>query len=138
METLMIPTIVHEDHWGSIIDHPDRDTLELRWFDSTAAFTGETFNDRQAIIAGALEQSGRHLMLIDAVQFGMRAEEMDVEHRDTHTIPRFNAAGLRKIALIVPADFPMIGMPPAPEGPSDHPTAFFATRADATAWLTTE
>ena len=65
----------------------------------------------------------------------MNAEDLDVEFRDTQVTPRLNAAGLEKIALIVPADFPPIGAPPAPEGPADFPTAFFATRVEARAWL---
>ena len=53
-------------------------------------------------------------MLIDAVQFGMNAEDMDVEWRDANTIPRMNAAGVKKQALIVPASFPPIGAPASP------------------------
>lgn len=60
---------------------------------------------------------------------------MDIDWRDTDSIPRLNAAGVKKIALIMPAGFPLIGAPPAPEGPADFPTAFFATRAEARAWL---
>ena len=117
--------ILHEDNYGSLIDHPDDDLLEVRWYDATSTFTGQTFNERQTVIADVVE----------AVQFGMNAEEMDVEWRDANTIPRMNAAGVKKQALIVPAGFPPIGAPPAPEGPADYPTAYFATRAEAQAWL---
>jgi len=74
-------------------------------------------------------------MLIDAVQFAMNAEDMDVAWRDANTIPRMNAADIKKQALIVPAGFPPIGALPAPEGPAEFPTAYFATRAEARAWL---
>lgn len=131
----MLPEIVHDDAYGSIIDHPDRDELEIRWYDGSAGFTGETFNRRCDLFADVVERCGRSTVLIDAVQFGMDASELDVEWRDTKVTPRLNAAGLKKIALIVPADFPPVGAPPAPEGPADFPTAFFATRDDARAWL---
>ncbi|MEM9134774.1 MAG: hypothetical protein AAF962_23525 [Actinomycetota bacterium] len=110
------------------------DDLEIRWYDASSTFTCETFNARGALFADVVERCGRSTILIDAVQFGMNAEDLDVEWRDANLIPRLNAAGPHKIALIVPADFPMIGAPPAPEGPSDHPTASFATSAQARAW----
>ncbi len=131
----MQPHIVHEDTYGSLIDYPDDDYFEVRWYDASVAFTGDTFNDRLSIMADAIERCGRSGLLVDAVQFGMRAEDMDVAWRNANHIPRLNAAGVKKEALIVPAGFPPIGAPPAPEGPADYPTAFFATRADARSWL---
>lgn len=127
--------IIHEDIYGSLIDYPDDDYLESRWYDGSSALTTQTFNDRCVLFADVVERSGRTRVLIDAVQFGMNAEDLDVVFRDTKVTPRLNAAGLQKIALIVPADFPPVGTPPAPEGPADFPTAFFATRAAARAWL---
>ena len=123
--------IVHEDRNGSLIDYPDDDYLEVRWYDASSALTGQTFNERQTVIADAVERHGRSSVLVDAVQFGMNAEDMDVAWRDANTIPRMNAAGVKKQALIVPAGFPPIGAPPAPEGPADYPTAYFASRVEA-------
>lgn len=131
----MTAHLVHEDRYGSVIDYPEDGYLETRWYDGSSAFTSQSFNDRCVLFADIVERSGRTKVLIDAVQFGMRAEDLDVEFRDTEVTPRLNAAGLEKIALIVPADFPPVGAPPAPEGPADFPTAFFATRSEARAWL---
>lgn len=127
--------LLHEDRYGSVIDYPDDGYLETRWYDGSSAFTGATFNDRCMLFADIVERSGRRKVLIDAVQFGMNAADLDVDFRDGTVTPRLNAAGLEKIALVVPADFPPVGAPPAPEGPADFPTAFFATRAEARAWL---
>lgn len=131
----MQPHIVHEDTYGSLIDYPDDDYFEVRWYDASSAFTGDSFNDRLTVMADAIKRCGRSGLLVDAVQFGMKAEDMDVTWRDDNHIPRLNAAGVEKEALIVPAGFPPIGAPPAPEGPADYPTAFFATRAEARSWL---
>ncbi|MGH1347733.1 MAG: hypothetical protein ACRBN8_39630 [Nannocystales bacterium] len=131
----MKATIVYEDHQGSLIDDPTADDLEVRWYDGSSQLTGESFNRRQEVIADFVETCGRSGILIDAVQFGMNAQELDVQWRDANTIPRLNAAGVKKQALVVPAGFPPIGAPPAPEGPADFPTAYFATRAEARAWL---
>lgn len=131
----MQPHIIHEDTYGSLIDYPDDDYFEVRWYDASSAFTGDSFNDRLTVMADAIERCGRSGLLVDAVQFGMRAEDMDVTWRNANHIPRLNAAGVKKEALIVPAGFPPIGAPPAPEGPADYPSAFFATRAEARSWL---
>lgn len=131
----MTATVVFEDELGSIINYPEGGYLEVRWYDGSSALTGETFNRRQEVIAAMIEQTGQPNLLIDAVQFGMNGSDLDVEWRDANTIPRMNAAGVKKQALIVPAGFPPIGMDPAPEGPATFPTAYFATRADAKAWL---
>ena len=60
---------------------------------------------------------------------------MDGDWRDANIIPRYNAAGVKKFAFLMPAGMPAIGAPPAPEGPGEFPTAYFGTRAEARAWL---
>lgn len=73
--------------------------------------------------------------MVDAVQFRMDMARMSMGWRDEHIIPRYNAAGLRKFAFVMPAGMPAIGSEPAPEGPADFPTGYFAGRADALSWL---
>ena len=131
----MTPTILHESNKGSMIDYPGDNYLEIRYYDASSDFIGETFNQWGDVIDSVIEQTGHSQVLIDAVQFAMNPEDMDHDYRDTITIPRLNAAGVKKMALIMPPGFPGIGMPPAPEGPADFPTAFFATRAEARTWL---
>ena len=60
---------------------------------------------------------------------------MEMGWRDEHIIPRYNAAGLKKFAFVMPAGMPAIGAPPAPEGPADFPTGYYGSRADALSWL---
>lgn len=52
----MAPTIVYEDDQGSIIDYLDDDYLEIRWYDASSQFTGDTFNQRQEIVASKVER----------------------------------------------------------------------------------
>ena len=127
--------IVWEDKWGDVIDRPDLDLVEIRWFDTTRDLDGETFNQWLAGFAGAVEAAGRSGVLTDATVFGMTMDQMDGAWRDENIIPRYNSAGVEKFAFIMPAGVPMIGAPPAPEGPADFPTAYFGSRAEALAWL---
>jgi len=131
----MAASLVYSDKWGDIVDRPDDDLVEIRWFDTTAAMDGDDFNAFLGIYAGAVERCGRAAGLIDAVQFRMDMAKMDPGWRDKHIIPRYNAAGMRRFAFIMPAGMPAIGAPPAAEGPAEFPTAYFGARADALAWI---
>ncbi len=127
--------IVHADRWGDIIDRPEQDVIEIRWFDTTVAMTGADFNAFLATFAGHVEACGRAGALVDSVQFRMDMALMDAGWRDANIIPRYNAAGVRKFAFLMPLGMPLIGQEPAPEGPAEFPTGYFGTRGDALDWL---
>jgi hypothetical protein len=131
----MTATIVYHDRYGATIDWPEDDYIEIRWYDTTAAMTGEEFNEWLSQFAGCVEAARRRGVLVDSVQFWMDMARMDAAWRDAHIIPRYNAAGVEKFAFLMPEGMPAIGGPPSHEGPADFPTAYFATRADALAWL---
>ena len=127
--------IVYHDQWGEIIDRPDDACVEIRWYDTTSAMSGDDFNRFLATYAAQVEACGRPNGLIDGVQFRMDMAKMSAGWRDEHIIPRYNAAGIKKFAFIMPEGMPAIGAAPAPEGPADFPTGYFATRADALGWF---
>ncbi len=131
----MASTIVLEDRWGEVIDRPDSDLIEIRWFDTTRDFDSGTFNQWLSRFAEAVEATGRSRVLTDATVFAMSRDQMDGPWRDANIIPRYNAAGVEKFAFLMPAGMPAIGAPPQPEGPADFPTAYFGTRQDALDWL---
>jgi len=132
------PTIKHADQWGECIDRPDDNCVEIRWFDTTRDMDAEDFNQFLSAFATTVEASGRRGGLVDAIQFMMDMAKMSVGWRDKNIIPRYNAAGMKKFAFIMPQGMPAIGNPPAAEGPADFPTAYFATRADALNWLNSD
>ena len=131
----MASSVIYEDQFGEVIDRPERGLIEIRWFDATRNFTTATFYEWLSEFAGGVEASGRQHVLVDALSFRMASDQMDPEWRDTHIIPRYNAAGVEKFAFLMPEGMPAIGTPPAPEGPAEFPTAYFGTRAEALAWL---
>lgn len=55
--------------------------------------------------------------------------------RDENIIPRYDAAGVKKFAFIMPHGMPAIWSAPAPEGPAKFPTGYFGSRAEALDWL---
>jgi hypothetical protein len=124
-----------EDKWGEIVDRPDHSLVEIRWFDATSTMGREEFNAWLDGFAGRVEECKRPGVLVDATQFRMSMDNMDGKYRDENIIPRYNAAGVRKFAFLMPVGMPAVGKPPITEGPADYPTAYFGARSDAIAWL---
>jgi hypothetical protein len=129
----MVSEIVYEDLHGEVIDRGD--FVEIRWFDATSELDSEGFNAWLALFAGIVEERRRRGVLVDGLAFLMDPAHMDGEWRDANIIPRYNAAGVRRFAFVMPAGMPAIGAAPAPEGPGDFPTGYFGRREDAIAWL---
>jgi len=126
---------LYEDRWGEIIDRPATELVELRWYDTTAAMSAEQFQDWLTTFAAHVERLGRPRVLIDGTRFMMDPANLDDAWRDANIIPRYNAAGVRRFALLFPDGMPAIGAPPAVEGPATFPTGYFARRQEALDWL---
>jgi hypothetical protein len=126
---------LYEDDWGSIIDRPEAGYTEIRWFDTTSDLDREAFNAFLKTYASTLEARPGRSALVDSTSFRMDRRHMDNAWRDANIVPRYNAAGLRKFAFILPAGGPLIGQAPSKEGPAQFPTGYFGTRRDALAWL---
>lgn len=126
---------VYEDEYGEIVDRPSNEMVEVRWFDSTSAMSKEEFQGWLTTFADHVGRLRRPRVLIDATNFKMNPAFMDGDWRDANIIPRYNAAGVTGFAFHMPEGMPMIGQPPAPEGPARFPTAYFGSREEALEWL---
>ncbi len=133
----MAASIVYGDRWGEIIDRPDTDVIEIRWFDTTSEMTAGEFNRWFAQFAGEVERAGRTKVLVDSTRFRMPMDRMDAAWRDANIIPRYNAAGVNGFAFLMPDTMPAIGAPPIVDGPAQFPTAYFGIREAALTWLAT-
>ena len=129
----MTPMIeVVRNEWGVIVDHTD--LLELRWLPSTSTMTDGGFMATLCLFASEAEKARRHGLLIDATEFRHAFGPGIMEWRDAHIIPRYGAAGVRRFAFLMPADFPRAGTE-AIEGPAIFPTKWFIDRNEALEWL---
>jgi hypothetical protein len=72
--------------------------------------------------------------LIDVREFRHQVGPRVLEWRNDNVIPRYGAAGVRRIALVAPPGFPQVGKEVV-EGPAVFPTRFFAGRDEAFAWV---
>ncbi|MGN6168501.1 MAG: hypothetical protein ACTHQQ_10075 [Solirubrobacteraceae bacterium] len=125
----------YEDRFGAVIDHPDSEYLEIRWYDTTEAMSAAEFQDWLAGFAGEVERRRPAGVLVDSTSFLMDRANMNMEWRDDHIVPRYNAGGVQKFAFHMPDGMPAIGAAPEPEGPATFPTAYFARRQAALDWL---
>ena len=128
-------TILYGDRFGEIVDRPDAQLIELRWFDTTAELSKADFQRWLTEFAARVRATRRARVLIDSTVFRMSRDNMDAAWRDANIIPVYNSAGVARFAFHMPAGVPMIGAAPAREGPGTFPTAYFGTRNDALAWL---
>jgi len=126
---------VYADRRGEVLDRPAADLIELRWFDTTEDMSAQEFQQWLAEFAGCVEQRRRTRVLVDGTSFRMNPAHMNAPWRDANIVPRYNAAGVARFAFHMPDGMPLVGAPPAPEGPASFPTGYFSRRQDALDWL---
>jgi hypothetical protein len=117
---------------GVIVDR--QDLLELRWLPSTSTMTDGGFMATLCLFASEAEKVRPKGLFIDATEFRHSFGPGVMEWRDAHIIPRYGAAGARKFAFLMPADFPKAGVE-AIEAPAIFPTKWFVDRQEALNWL---
>ena len=129
---------VANNTWGSIVHHKSEDVLELVWLPATASMGDGGFKATLALLAWQAEKLRPSFLLIDATQFQHQFGPGVMQWRDDFIMPRYGAAGIRKFAFHVPANFPNTmeaGGKEVVEGPAIFPTAWFADRQHALDWL---
>ena len=127
--------IIIENIWGEVIDRPTVDVIEIRWFDSTADLGTKDFQRFLDEFAAQVERTRRRRILTDATQFLMDRHLMDDPWREANIIPRYNSAGVKKFAFLVPEGVPNVGEEPVLLGPAKYPTGYFTRRNAALDWL---
>jgi hypothetical protein len=128
----------HRDEFGVILLHEDEGILELRWLATSAGMTDEDFRRSMERYAGHAKEHRTPFMIVDVREFKHSPGPDVAGWRDENIIPRYNAAGVKKFAFLLPPGVPGTvesGTPPAPEPPGDFPTGYFAGRDRIEAWF---
>jgi hypothetical protein len=129
---------VARNRWGAILNHERWRTLELSWLASTSEMSDEGFKETLELFAAEGERDKPAYMIIDATKFQHELGDGVLEWRDQQIIPRYNAAGVKKFALLWPEGTPGTvesGGTPEPEGSANFPTGSFTSRDRAYQWL---
>jgi hypothetical protein len=129
---------LERDEFETVTYDDERGILELAWTEASANLTDQLFMD-------ALERFGRHAedqqarnVLIDVTRFAFQPGQQVALWRDKTVIPKYNRAGVKKFAFLVPEGSPGTvesGAEPAPEAPGAFPTGYFDDRGDVDAWF---
>jgi hypothetical protein len=128
----------HRDEFGVILHHEDQGLMELRWLEASARMTDDDFMRSMERYAALAQEQRTPFMLVDVRDFKHSPAEQVARWRDEHIIPRYNAAGVRRFAFLLPAGAPGTvesGSSPAPEPPGEFPTAYFADRQRVLDWF---
>jgi len=133
------PQELAANEWGTIIHHPQWQTLELKWDPTTRSMTDDGFKQTLQILADQGLQVRPKFMIIDATEFFHQPGEGTLAWRDDNIVPLYNDAGIEKFAFLTTAGMPGTvenGGEPKPDGPATFPTAWFETKERMYAWLT--
>lgn len=131
-------TEVAGNAWGTIFHDEANRILELQWLPTTTDMSDGGFKATTALFAWEAERLRPLYLLIDATQFAHQFGAGVMQWRDDYIIPRYGAAGVRKFAFHMPAQFPNTieaGGHEVFEGPAIFPTAWFSTRQHALDWF---
>jgi hypothetical protein len=127
-------TELYRDQFGIFKHDEDRGILELQWLDGSADMSEDEFKGWLERYASYSEKHRAPFLLIDVRQFKHRPSEHIGQWRDEHIIPRYNSAGVKKFAFLLPAEAPA-NVTPAPEGPATFPTGYFNSREKIEQWF---
>jgi len=129
---------LYRDGCGIITHHPEDATLELEWLEGSANMTDDDFMRSMERYAAFAQERRTPNMLVDVTRFGHAPGEHVGSWRDEHIIPRYNAAGVKRFAFLVPAGAPgtvEAGSQPEKEPPGDFPTGYFEDRQHIMEWF---
>jgi hypothetical protein len=129
---------VYRDRFGVLLEDSASRLLELRWQEASAAMTDDDFRAWLERYAAEAEARRPANLLIDVTQFRHRPGAEVAPWRDTHIIPRYNRAGVKKFAFLLPPGSPgtaSAGNQPEPEPPGTFPTGYFDDRGQIDEWF---
>ena len=124
---------LYEDQWGSIWTNGS--IVGIDWLPTTLDMVAADFQQFLMTFADKIVETNGRLAFVDVQPFRMDPAHMDGEWRDANIIPRYNEAGIKKFAFVMPQSMPLIGQQPTAEPPSVFLTGYFASREDALNWL---
>src|ERR1700752_11257 len=118
----------------SMTYHKPERLVRLTWLAGTAGMTDQDFKETLETFAESALQHRAQRLIIDVREFKHRPSPEISAWRDDVVVPKYNRAGVKKIAGVWPGTTP-----------SNEPTSekdkfenrYFATEAEALAWVST-
>lgn len=127
-------TKLFHDRFGVMLYDDATKMLELRWYAETESMTDDNYMGWLERFAVSAEQYHVQFIVIDTLAFKHHPGEHTGPWRDENIIPRYNRAGVKKFAFLLPAGTAPKAEP-APEGPARFPTGYFDSREQIERWF---
>lgn len=118
----------------SMTYHKPQRLVRLTWLAGTAGMTDQDFKETLETFAESALQHKARGLLIDVREFKHRPSPEIAAWRDEVVVPKYNQAGVKKIAWVWPGNAP--SNQPASEK-EKFENRHFATEAEALAWVST-
>lgn len=118
----------------SMTYHKPERLVRLTWLAGTAGMTDQDFKETVETFAESALQHKARGLLIDVREFKHRPSPEIAAWRDEVVVPKYNRAGVKKIAWVWPGNAP--SNQPASEK-EKFENRFFGTEAEALAWVST-
>jgi len=131
---------LYKDKFAEYFRDSEHAAIIQCWSEATASMTEEQFRAGVERLAELIEREHTRNVLVDVVKMAYKPAADFEKWRQTYIIPRYNTAGVRKFAFLLPGDAAGIvenGVAPAAEGKASFPFGYFGSRERAFAWLTT-
>ncbi len=138
---MVAPIELFRDEFATYLRDDRRSVIEQRWSNATKSMSEQQFRDGISMLAQFLEQGRIHNVLVDMTEIDHTPSDDFEPWRQSRIIPRYNAAGVKKFAFLLPPDAPNTvekGTKPAKEGAANFPTGYFASRDRALKWFESE
>ena len=129
---------IHRDAFAVLRHDQDAGILELEWTEGSSAMTDDDFMAWLARYADAEESLRAPFLVIDVRRFAFSPCAHVGPWRDEAIVPRYNAAGVRKFAFLLPPGSPgtvAVGNEPALEPPGTFPTGYFDSAEAIRTWF---
>lgn len=118
----------------SMTYHKPQHLVRLTWLAGTAGMTDQDFKETVETFAESALQHKARGLLIDVREFKHRPSPEIAAWRDEVVVPKYNRAGVKKIAWVWPGNAP--SNQPASEK-EKFENRYFGTEAEALAWVST-
>jgi hypothetical protein len=128
------PYEVHRDNRAIVAFNEAQGILELRWLPDSVDMTDDDFKSAMLRYAQSAGKYRPRYLLVDVTEFRFTPGADVASWREEEVIPRYNAAGVEKMAFLLPEGSEIPG-PPQPEPPGNFPTGYFNERTGVFAWF---
>jgi hypothetical protein len=112
--------------------HKPARLMRLTWLAGTEGMTDEDFRETLEVFAAAAIEHRAERLIIDVREFKHRPSAEILAWRDTTTVPKYNQAGVQKLAWIWPGD--VSSMKPSSDE-RQYGERYFSNESEALAWL---